>query len=107
MDAPVTVINAYEMPDSALPRFIEDWRVDRGFLNARPGFVDGTLYQSVFANARYRIVTISRWRSAAEVEAAYAALRRHHAAQGFYRMATWRAQGVTVTRALYQEAARY
>lgn len=108
MDAgPVTVINTYEMPGTAVPRFLADWRTDRAFLNAQAGFTDGTLYQAVYDNARFRFISVSRWQTTQALEGGYAALRRHHAAHGFYRIAVWRALGVTVNRALYREAARY
>jgi heme-degrading monooxygenase HmoA len=103
----ITVINAFEMPAGAVPRFLAEWRADRAFLNTQPGFLDGALYESLFENARFRLVNVARWQDLAALEAAYAALRRHHAAQGFYRLAGWKALGVQVNRAVYREALRY
>lgn len=92
-DAQVTLINVFEVPESALPATIDGWEAARDFLAAEPGYVSTTLHRAIDGEARFQLINVAVWES----EAAFAAAARRMAAEGIFP----RIEGVVVNPALY------
>jgi heme-degrading monooxygenase HmoA len=74
----VTMINAFEVPEAAVERFLREWPGDLAFMRTQPGFEAGTLYRARDPGARFAFVNVARWRD----EASFAPLGRACGATG-------------------------
>ncbi len=97
-EAEVTLINVFEVPEGALEETIEMWARGRDFLKTQPGYVSTALHQSIAPEARFALINIAIWESAA---AFYAASAEMHAAG-----AAPQIEGLTFTPGLYTVVAR-
>lgn len=70
MEAPVTLINSFEVPPDAAGDFIAAWERARDYLEAQPGYIDTALHQSLTPEADFQFVNIATWRTAADFGAA-------------------------------------
>lgn len=103
MGEPLTLINAFEVPDGEADRFIAAWEKTRDYLRSQPGYIDTALHQAVTPGGEFQFVNIARWRSAEEFMAATqspgfgesaAGLAGYRPHPGLYRMVrTWEAGG--------------
>ena len=67
---PVTLINAFEVPDGEASQFIAAWEKSRDFMRAQPGYVDTALHQAVAPGAGFQFVNVARWQTAEAFRAA-------------------------------------
>ncbi|MEM6986395.1 MAG: antibiotic biosynthesis monooxygenase family protein [Pseudomonadota bacterium] len=74
-DQGVTLINVFEVPADKLDESIAMWEQARDFLQAQPGYIATALHQSVQDDARFRLINIAKWESAAAFVAATQSMR--------------------------------
>jgi heme-degrading monooxygenase HmoA len=67
---PVTLINAFEVPDDQAEQFIAAWEKTRDYLEKQPGYVDTALHQAVMPGAEFQFVNIAYWQTAEDFRAA-------------------------------------
>jgi hypothetical protein len=67
---PVVLINVFEVPAGSVDAAIGYWEAARDFLRAQPGYVSTQLHQSLAPDARFQLVNVARWDSAAAFQAA-------------------------------------
>ncbi len=72
-DAPVTLINVFEVPAEDVDAFIERWQVRANIMSAQPGFRDSRLHRALSSESRFQIVNIAHWDSRADLVAAQSA----------------------------------
>ena len=70
MADPVTLINAFEVPDGEADRFIAAWEKTRDYLSSQPGYIDTSLHQALSRGAEFQFVNVAHWRSAEDFMAA-------------------------------------
>lgn len=66
----VTLINVFEVPEGKLDESIEFWKLSRDFLQTQPGYVSTALHQSIAPDAKFMLVNVAEWESAAAFMAA-------------------------------------
>ena len=66
----VTLINVFEVPEGKLEESIEFWKLSRDFLQTQPGYVSTALHQSIAPDAKFMLVNVAEWESAAAFKAA-------------------------------------
>jgi heme-degrading monooxygenase HmoA len=67
---PVTLINVFEVPPGQLEASLRYWEASRDFLRGQPGFVSTRLHQSLSPEARFQLINVAVWESAAAFQAA-------------------------------------
>lgn len=70
MADPLTLINAFEVPDGETDQFIAAWEKTRDYLSSQPGYIDTALHQAVSPGADFQFVNVGRWRSTEDFMAA-------------------------------------
>ena len=70
MDAPVVLINAFEVPGGSDEAFLESWERSRAFLSSQEGYLSTRLHRSLSPQAEFRFVNVALWRSQREFQAA-------------------------------------
>ncbi len=73
--SPVTLINAFEVPAGKLDAAITAWEAARDFLESQPGYIETTLHRTITPNAKFQLVNVAKWESAATFQAA---IRKYH-----------------------------
>jgi heme-degrading monooxygenase HmoA len=63
MSNPLTLINAFEVPERADEQFVSAWYRARTALEAQPGYGGAALHRSVAPMTPYRFVNIGQWES--------------------------------------------
>lgn len=71
----VVLINTFTVPAGKTGEAVEMWKKAREFMREQDGYISTRLHMSLDENARYRLVNIARWESAAHFRAAAEALR--------------------------------
>jgi len=104
---PITMINAFEVPEAAAERFVADWREDQARFARQEGFIDGVLYRAQDQGARFRFVNVARWESEAALLRARPAVEVEQKTSGADRLRTWSDLGIRMNPAAYDEEARY
>jgi len=79
---PVTLINAFEVPEGQLDKTIAFWEKARDFLKEQPGFLDTSLHRSLSPDARFQLVNVARWQSPAAFQAAIEKLQKSDLGSG-------------------------
>ena len=69
-EAPLVLINAFEVPEGSDDEFVAAWRSARDFLETQPGFVETALHQTVSPDSAFRFVNVARWQTAEDFQAA-------------------------------------
>lgn len=92
--ADVTLINVFEVPEGKLDETMKAWEAARDFLSEQPGYVSTALHQSLDERARFQLINVAIWKSAADFRAATTNMRD----QGVFP----RIEGLGVTPALYE-----
>ncbi len=108
----VTMINAFEVPEAAVERFLREWPEDLAFMRAQPGFEAGTLYRARTGGAapaaRFPFVNVSRWRDEADFAAARDGLAAHWRERGTTgRGQAWSEAGIRMTPGLFDVALEF
>lgn len=62
---PITLINAFEVPEGQDEQFLAGWERSRDFLRTQPGYLSTKLHRSLGPDADFRYVNVARWESAA------------------------------------------
>jgi heme-degrading monooxygenase HmoA len=70
---PVVLINPFEVPPDRGAGFVTRWERARDFLAGREGYVDTAMHRSLAPEAEFRFVSVARWRSPHDFQAAMAA----------------------------------
>jgi heme-degrading monooxygenase HmoA len=60
---PVTLINAFEVPDGEDDAFLDGWEQAASFLRTQDGYVSTRLHRSLSPNADFRFVNVALWES--------------------------------------------
>jgi heme-degrading monooxygenase HmoA len=98
----VTMINAFEVPEVAIERFLSEWSDDLAFMRMQPGFEAGTLYRNRDKSGRFSFINVSRWQSEVYFEAARDGLIAHWRAQGTRgRGQAWGEAGIRMVPGLF------
>lgn len=66
----VTLINVFEVPEGQLEASVAFWKESRDFLQTQPGYVSTALHQSIAPDAKFMLVNVAEWESAAAFKAA-------------------------------------
>jgi len=66
----VTLINVFEVPQGRLEETIRYWEAARDFLVQQPGYVSTRLHQAITPDARFQLINVAVWESAAAFAAA-------------------------------------
>jgi heme-degrading monooxygenase HmoA len=104
----VTMINAFEVPEVAVERFLREWPEDLAFMRRQPGFEAGTLYRNRDAGGRFAFINVSRWRGEADFRAARDGLAAHWREQGTSeRGQAWSEAGIRMTPGLFDVALEF
>ncbi len=69
---PVTLINAFEVPEGQDEAFVEGWERSRAFLSQQPGYLSTRLHRALVPDAEFRFVNVAQWESADSFRAATA-----------------------------------
>lgn len=73
---PVVLINTFAVPAGKTDEAIKMWEKARDFLQRQDGYISTRLHKSLADDARYRLVNVAQWESAAQFRAAAKALRK-------------------------------
>lgn len=73
---PVTLINVFEVPSGAIEASLRYWEAARDVLARQPGYLSTQLHQSLAPDARFQLVNVARWESAAAFQAAMQRLQQ-------------------------------
>jgi len=73
---PVTLINAFEVPEGQLDQTIMFWEQARDFLKEQPGFLSTRLHQSLTPEARFQLVNVAQWQSPEAFRAAMGKMQK-------------------------------
>ncbi len=71
-DAPVTLINVFEVPAEHVDEFIAQWRERAALMSSKPGFLDSQLHRAFSSQTRFQLVNVAHWTSREAMEAATA-----------------------------------
>lgn len=71
-EAPVVLINVFELPADHVGVFIEEWRVRAELMSKAPGFRDSRLHRALTPDARFPLVNVAHWDSRSAWEGAVA-----------------------------------
>lgn len=104
---PVTVINKFEVPTKEAERFASEWESDKEFFRSQSGFLGGTLYRNLDAEAQFLFVNVARWESEEALMAARSVLEKQQAKQGISRLSDWSSRGIKAHIATYRDEVRY
>ena len=63
-DAPVTFVNAFELPAGRVEEFLAHWRARAELAAGAPGFRDARLHRALDPHTRFQLVNIAHWDSA-------------------------------------------
>ncbi|MEM7378776.1 MAG: antibiotic biosynthesis monooxygenase family protein [Pseudomonadota bacterium] len=74
-DQEVTLINVFEVPIGKLDASIAMWEQARDFLRQQPGYLSTALHRALLDDARFRLINVARWESAAAFMAASKRMR--------------------------------
>jgi heme-degrading monooxygenase HmoA len=66
----VVLINPFEVPKGKESQALEFWKRVARFMQKQPGFVSTRLHQSVVPWAKFHLINIAEWKSAADFEKA-------------------------------------
>src|SRR5262249_5102337 len=58
-DAPVTLINVFEMPTEHVEAFIAGWRERAALMSSKPGFPDARLHRATSPQTRFQLVNVA------------------------------------------------
>ena len=92
--ADVTLINVFEVPREDAAEVVSAWEAARDVMAAQPGYISTALHAALDDGARFQLINIAKWESAAAFKAASEALRT----SGAFRPK----EGWVVTPGLYQ-----
>jgi heme-degrading monooxygenase HmoA len=71
-DAPVTLINIFEIDVSEVEAFMEGWRERAEFMSTQPGFRSFRLHRALSHDSRFQLVNVAEWDSPEALRAATA-----------------------------------
>jgi heme oxygenase (mycobilin-producing) len=71
-DAPVTLINVFEISVGDVESFVEGWRERAEFMSTQPGFRSFRLHRALSPDSRFQLVNVAEWDSADALRAATA-----------------------------------
>jgi len=71
-DAPVTLINVFEMPTEHVEAFIAGWRERAALMSSKPGFLDARLHRAMSPQTRFQLVNVAHWETREAMHAATA-----------------------------------
>jgi heme oxygenase (mycobilin-producing) len=71
-DAPVTLINVFEIDVSDVESFVEGWRERAEFVSTQTGFRSFRLHRALSPDSRFQLVNVAEWDSADALRAATA-----------------------------------
>ncbi len=91
-------IDTFTVPDAARAELEATMRRNMAFVCTLPGFLGHAAYEKRAGPARFDLVTVAAWESAAALERAGAAVRAHYQAIGLDLPATLARWGVTMER---------
>jgi heme-degrading monooxygenase HmoA len=72
----VTLIDVFEVPAGKVEETIRFWEASRDVLARQPGYVSTRLHQSLAPDARFQIINVAVWESAAAYAAATERMRQ-------------------------------
>ncbi|MHA6758320.1 antibiotic biosynthesis monooxygenase family protein [Streptacidiphilus sp. PAMC 29251] len=72
MSGPVTLINAFNVPQAESERFLLRWTENAQLMAGQPGFVRARLHRSLGADDALRFVNVAEWDSERELADAQA-----------------------------------
>lgn len=61
MQAPIVLINVFEVPSGMEEAFLAWWKNSSEALKQEPGFIDATLHQTLKAEARFQFINVAHW----------------------------------------------
>ncbi len=72
---PVTLINAFVVPDGKQEEAIRFWERAAEFMRLQPGYISTALHMAILPDAKYQLINIAKWESAQAFKKASSALR--------------------------------
>src|SRR2546423_7825321 len=69
-DAPVTLINVFEIDATNVESFMEGWRERAEFMSTQPGFRSFRLHRALSPDSRFQLVNVAEWDSLEALRAA-------------------------------------
>jgi heme-degrading monooxygenase HmoA len=69
-DAPVTLINVFEIDTKDVESFLEGWRERAEFMSTQPGFRSFRLHRALSPDSRFQLVNVAEWDSPDALRAA-------------------------------------
>lgn len=73
----VTLINAFEVPASDEPKFLEQWQKTSDQVKLKPGFIETRLHRALKDDARFLFVNVALWESEELYHAAFKNIEIH------------------------------
>lgn len=70
----IVVINPFEVSADDSDAFVDKWDELAEFFRAQPGYMDATLYRTDSATTPFGLVTVARWKSEEDFNAALSQL---------------------------------
>ena len=67
---PVTLINPFEVPAGRVEACIAYWQRARDFMQEQPGYLATRLHRALTPDARFPLINVAEWASAADFQAA-------------------------------------
>ena len=67
---PVILINAFEIPADRVEACIAYWEHARDFMQEQPGYLSTRLHRALMPEARFPLINVAEWASAADFQAA-------------------------------------
>lgn len=91
-------IDTFDVPEAARAELEATMHRNMAFIRTLPGFLGHVAFEKRTGPARFDLVTVAAWESAAALERAGAAVRAHYQATGLDLPATLARWGVTMER---------
>lgn len=74
-DNGVTLINPFVVQSGSLEETLDMWEKAREFLKDQPGYISTKLHRSLAPDARYQLINVAQWESAALFKQAVSKMR--------------------------------
>jgi len=98
------LIDQFLVPESAAREFLEKVHFSANIVKARPGFVEGYVYQRPADDGHVKVITTAVWASESAMQEARQAIAAEFATIGFNPPEIMQRLGVQMQRGTYQRA---
>ena len=78
----VILINPFEVPEGKEEEALTHWDRVAAYMRRQPGFVRTRLYRAISPGARFHLINVAEWDSAAQFEAAVSSEEFRELAEG-------------------------